>query len=64
MKGHPLRSKTADVGIAQINQVHWPEAKALGLDIFNSADDNLKMAQIIYKTEGINAWTCNKMVSP
>lgn len=59
--GQPLMSPTHDVGIAQINKVHWKEAKALGLDIFNSATDNLKMAQIIYKSEGLEAWTCSKL---
>lgn len=60
--GKPLMSHTADVGIFQVNQVHWDEAKSLGLDIFNSAKDNIKMGRIIYDREGIDAWTCNKLV--
>lgn len=56
----PLLSKTSDVGISQINQVHWKEAKKLGLDIFNSESDNLKMGKLIYDSEGITAWTCFK----
>lgn len=62
-KGRPLLSRTADVGIGQINQVHWTQAKSLGLDIFNSTEDNLKMAQIVYKSEGEKAWTCSRIVT-
>lgn len=54
----PLISPTSDVGLLQINQIHWKRAKELGLDIFNSVDDNLKMAKIIYDEQGITAWTC------
>lgn len=60
--GKPLRSNTSDIGVMQINQVHWKEAKNLGLDIFYSEDDNIKMGRIIYDIEGINAWTCNQKV--
>jgi hypothetical protein len=60
--GKPLMSPTSDVGISQINQIHWKEAKALKLDIFNSMEDNLKMAKIIYDKEGIKAWTCFSLV--
>ena len=61
-KGRPLLSDTSDVGIGQINRIHWGEAKELGLDIFNSEEDNLKMAKIIYESEGVHAWTCSKIV--
>lgn len=54
----PLVSRTDDVGVMQINQVHWAEAKALGLDIFNSVDDNIKMGRIVYEQQGLAAWTC------
>lgn len=54
----PLLSPTDDVGVMQINQVHWAEAKALGLDIFNSVDDNIKMGRIVYEQQGLAAWTC------
>lgn len=60
--GKPLMSPTSDVGVMQINQVHWKEAKKLGLDIFNSEDDNIKMGRIIYEKQGINGWSCNKLV--
>lgn len=60
--GKTLRSKTSDIGVGQINQVHWKRAKALGLDIWNSVDDNIKMMRIIYEEQGIDAWTCNDMI--
>lgn len=58
--GTPLISPTDDVGVMQINQVHWAQAKALGLDIFNSIDDNIKMGRIVYEQQGIGAWTCSR----
>lgn len=58
--GSPKISPTDDVGVMQINQTHWAQAKALGLDIFNSVDDNIKMGRIIYDEQGISAWTCSK----
>lgn len=65
--GDPLisgmnKNKTYDLGLSQINSSHWSEAKSLGLDIFHSLEDNLKMARVIYEREGINAWSCNKRV--
>jgi len=60
--GDPLISPTSDVGVMQINQVHWKEARKLGLDIFNNEDDNIKMGRIVYEKQGINAWSCNSKV--
>lgn len=60
--GSPLMSHTSDVGVMQINQVHWAKAKLLGLDIFNSENDNIKMGRIIYDEQGIGAWMCNNKV--
>ncbi len=57
-KGKPLLSPTSDVGIMQINQVHWDEAKRLRLDIFHSMQDNITMGRIVYKKQGITAWMC------
>lgn len=54
--GKPLMSKTKDLGVAQIHIIHWKQAKELGLDIWNSIDDNLKMARLIYDMQGITAW--------
>lgn len=57
--GTPLYSHTNDVGVAQINIPTWgAEAKRLGLDIYNSEDDNLTMARIVLQKQGITAWTC------
>lgn len=68
-RGKPLMSGTSDVGVMQINKIHWKEAKRLGLDIFYSVDDNIAMGRIIYDTKkkngdivGLTAWTCNKKV--
>lgn len=58
--GRPLISKTSDVGVMQINQVHWSQAKKLELDIFYSIDDNIKMGRMIYDTQGIEAWNAIK----
>lgn len=54
--GVPLVSPTADVGVMQINQSHWKDAKNRGLDIFNSVKDNIIMGRIVYDSEGITAW--------
>jgi len=59
-KGKPLMSPTSDVGLMQVNQVHWKRAKEFGLDIFNSAVDNMEMAKIIHKEQGYTAWSCYK----
>ena len=58
--GKPLISETSDVGVGQINQVHWKEAKKLGLDIFYDVDDNLVMSRRIYDSQGIKAWNAIK----
>ena len=47
---------STDYGAFQINSVHIPEAKKLGLDFINSKADNYKMALIIYRSQGIGAW--------
>ncbi len=60
INGHPLLSPTSDVGVMQINQVHWLRAKSLGLDIFNSMEDNITMGKIILKESSLKAWSCYK----
>lgn len=61
--GTPKVSKTSDVGVMQINRVHWQEAKNRGLDIFNSAEDNIKMGKILYdEAGGVSPWVCSTMV--
>jgi hypothetical protein len=59
--GSPLVSPTSDVGVMQINQVHWSRAEELGLDIFYSTNDNIIMGKIILDEQGHNAWTCHKL---
>ena len=61
--GKPLISPTSDVGVMQINQVHWSEAKKLGLDIFYNEDDNIRMGRIVYEKQGVRAWSCYSIVS-
>lgn len=63
VNGKPLISRTSDVGLFQINQVHWKQAKELGLDIFYDMDDNIKMARIVYDMQSIKAWSCLKLIS-
>lgn len=61
--GVPEISPTNDVGIAQINIPSWSKkAKEMGLDIFYSTEDNLKMARWIYDHEGIGQWSCNTLI--
>ncbi len=61
-RGKVLKSPTSDYGVMQINKIHVKEAKRLGLDIFTSVDDNIKMGRIIYEQQGLDAWTCNRKV--
>ena len=61
--GKPLISPTDDVGVMQINIPTWgKEAKKLGLDIYYSEADNIKMGAVVYKQQGIKAWTCSKLI--
>ena len=62
-KGEPLISRTSDVGVMQINQVHWKRAKSLGLDIFYSTNDNIIMGKIILDEQGKKAWTCSRILA-
>ncbi len=59
-KGKPLMSPTSDVGVMQVNQIHWKRAKSLGFDIFYSIDDNIAYAKIILREQGIDAWEALK----
>ena len=59
--GNPLISETGDVGVGQINIATWGEiAKKMGLDIYNSVTDNLKMTRYVYEVQGLTAWTAYK----
>lgn len=46
---------SVDWGIAQINSVHDPELKRLGLDK-SKLEDNLKYAGILYEKNGLKDW--------
>lgn len=60
--GEVLRSDTDDVGATQINLHYWlDESKKLGYDIY-TLDGNLKMARVVYERQGVEAWTCSKVL--
>jgi len=54
-EGQVLISETADVGIFQINQVHWDNAEALGIDI-ETIDGNIEYAKILKNQRGTKDW--------
>ncbi len=57
--GAPLKSRTNDYGIFQINSKIWDKkAKEIGLDYKGSPIDNIKMARYIYEHQGKKAWVC------
>lgn len=60
--GDTLISDTSDAGLMQINHTNWEWAKKLGFDIFNSPEDNVKMGRVIYESQGLDAWTCSKII--
>lgn len=58
--GIPLRSKTHDIGIAQVNVEYWGiKAMELGFDIYTPIG-NLKMGRYIKSIQGIGAWMAIK----
>lgn len=62
-EGNTITSPTNDSGLFQINNPTWSNtAKELGLDYLNSEEDNIKMAQHILEVQGLNAWSCYKML--
>lgn len=58
--GSTTVSVTGDVGVFQINHVHFAEAKQLGLDIRNSQQDNIAYAMILYARNGTRDWNSSK----
>lgn len=49
-----------DIGIAQINNTIWgKKASSLGLNLFIE-EDNIKMAQYLYKNYGTEPWVWSK----
>lgn len=53
--GSVLISRTSDVGIFQINQVHWDNAKRLGIDI-DTVDGNIGFAKLLKQQNGTRDW--------
>lgn len=61
--GMPKVSPTNDWGYFQINKKTWHDtATQLGLDYQNNVYHNIFMAYYVYKVQGIDGWTCNKLV--
>lgn len=58
--GAPLMSPTHDYGIMQINKAWIPTAKKMGLDVVNSASDNVEFGIWLYTTLGPTQWTTYK----
>lgn len=57
--GTVLVSKTSDVGMFQINQVHWDNAKRLNIDIY-TLEGNLQYARYLYDRNGTGDWYMSK----
>jgi len=53
------RVGTPDYGLFQINAVHFPEAKSLGLDVMKE-EDNIKFAMVLYKRNGLADWKASR----
>lgn len=53
--GSLLVSSTTDIGIMQINQIHFEEAEKLGIDI-RTVDGNIAFAKILKKRNGKRDW--------
>lgn len=49
-----------DVGELQIDYIHFPETKALGLDVINSADDNVYYGYLLFQQYGTSPWVASK----
>ena len=47
---------TKDYGFFQINSIHFPETKRLGLDVINSKVDNIKFGLMLYERHGLTPW--------
>lgn len=53
--GGPLIGITGDIGRFQINPIHLPEAKRLGINVY-TADGNEAFATILYLRNGLRDW--------
>lgn len=59
LDGTVLISRTGDYGYYQINQVHLPETKKLGMDI-RTKKGNEAFALLLYKRRGTGDWYPSK----
>jgi hypothetical protein len=53
------KNGTIDLGIMQINSIHFTEATRLGLDLTKESD-NIAYAKILYETRGTEDWYPSK----
>ena len=49
------RGPYGEIGLMQINKIHIPTAKKLGLNVYD-ASDNLKFALYLYEKNGLKDW--------
>src|SRR3990167_9248383 len=57
--GSIVISHTEDYGRWQINKVHLPEAKELGLDVM-TLEGNNRFASVLYQRDGLRPWEASK----
>jgi len=53
--GTVLVSKTSDKGVLQINQIHWDDADAMGIDL-DTIDGNIAYAKFLKQRSGTDPW--------
>jgi len=51
---------THDMGVFQINTVHWGEAKRLGYDL-KSLEGNIAYAKLLYERNGTRDWNSSSL---
>lgn len=56
---HTNKNDTADIGLFQINSVHWERAKKLGYDVKKPVD-NILFGFYLLSTEGLKPWNSSK----
>lgn len=56
---HINLNNSIDVGSAQINSIHFPEAKLLGIDLL-TREGNLAYMTILIKKHGLRDWSASK----
>lgn len=52
------KNGTTDGGVFQINSVHLPRLKELGLDKYD-VEDNVAFARMLYDESGWQPWVCH-----